>query len=119
MRNNKKGVVTLMIVFFISAIVIVLISSVLAPLGVLFNTKMYEAGDMILAYAQEDLDSISDANISSQIDSTIQEARDAGITNIEVNSDIFQYGWVIVLVLAAIVVFLFSRQLVEYGAGFI
>lgn len=117
--KNKRGVVMLYISFIITAIMVVLIASVFAPMGVLFNEKMYEAGDMIMAQSQSSIDNINDVGIRNEINATIQSARDATQNNIEVNSDIFKYSWIFVLVVGMLVVFIYSRRLTEVNSGYI
>lgn len=117
MKKNKKAQATLYIYFIIAAIIIVVIAAVLAPMGVQFNTAMYEAGEEILLDSQPYIDAIDDASVRASINGTVHTALDAGTNNVEVNAAIFQYGWVLVLILTGVVVFLQTRRLIEYGAG--
>lgn len=117
MKHNKKGQAVLFVYFFISAIIIVIIAAVFAPMGVLFNTKMYQAGEDILLRSQDEIKGIHDLTVQAQINDTISVALDAGTNNIDVNAAIFQYGWVFVLILTGLIVFLQTRRLVELGAG--
>lgn len=113
----KKAQVSMYFVFIITAIIIIVISAVLAPMGVLFNIKMYEAGENILLQANESISGINDPTVRAAIYNVTESALDAGQTNIEVNSDIFQYGWILVIVLSGIVIFIFTRRTVEYSGG--
>ena len=80
--KNKKGQAVLFVYFFISAVIIVIIAAVFAPMGVLFNTKMYAAGEDILLKAQDEIDEIDDTTVQGQINDTIDAALDAGTNNI-------------------------------------
>lgn len=115
--KSKKGQAVLYVYFFIAAIIIVTIAAVFAPMGVLFNSKMYTAGESIMLKAQDEISGIQDASVRASINETVQQALDAGQNNIEVNAAIFQYGWVFVLILTGLIVFLQTRRLVEVGAG--
>lgn len=110
---KRKAQISLWFVYMILAVIIVVTVGIFAPMGVLFNSEIYAAGDTILANANASLNNISDPEIKAQLQGMIGEARNAGETNIEVNSDIFQYGWVVLLFVTALVIFLFTRQLVE------
>lgn len=112
---NKKANVTLFFAFTIAAIVIVVFAAILAPMGVLFNAEAYAAGEMILQNANESIQDISDPTVKASVEDSIQSAFDASQNNIDVNASIFQYGWILIIVLVALVVFLASRRLVEYG----
>lgn len=113
--KNKKGFLSVFFAFIVLAIIIITISAVIAPMGVLFTTEMYKAGEGILNQSNESLEGITNPEIKEAIGGSINSAKQATMDNIEVNSDIFQYGWVLVLGLIAIVLFLLSRSIVEYG----
>ena len=120
LSSDKRGVVGYYITFFIVAIIIVTIAAVLAPMGVLFNTKMYEAGENILLLANDSIAGINDATVRQAIYNVTDQAFSATRTNIEVNADIFQYGWVLIICLVGLVIFLFTRRTVEFtGGGFV
>lgn len=114
---KKKAQVTQYIVWFILAILIITITAVLAPMGVLFNTKMYTEGESILNRALPDINAISDSSVRTSVNDTVQAALAAGENNIEVNSNLFQYSWIFVLVLTAIFIFMQTRILVEFRTG--
>ncbi len=113
--KHKKATVSIYIAFMFTAIIIVLIGSVFAPMGVVFNTQMYTAGEDILIMANESIQNINDPVVRAAIQDNLNEALAAGQVNIQVNTDMFQYSWVFVVLLAAIVAFLATRQVVEVG----
>lgn len=115
--KSKKGQVTLYIYFFITASIIIVLAALLAPIGVLFNTKMFQAGEVIIGDSLDEIDGIQDLTVKASVNATVASAKAAATNNITVNSAMFQYAWVVVLVLTAIIVFLYSRRLIEVGAG--
>lgn len=117
MKKNRKGQVTLYILFIFMAIIIIVVASVVAPMGVLFNTEMVKAGEQILLQANDSMTDIQNTTVRNAIQSSTASALSAGQNNIEVNNAMFQYSWVVVLGIGALVVFLYSRRLVEYGGG--
>jgi predicted PurR-regulated permease PerM len=116
-RKNDKGQVTFVFIFLFVAVIILVVTALVAPMMVRFNSVMYAAGDDILAASQDDITGISDPVIRAQINDSINEARDASQTNINVGTDLYQYSWIFMLVLVAIIMYLFSRQTIEYGSG--
>lgn len=120
LRNkNKRGVVTLFIVFIMVAIIIILIGAVVAPLGAEFSTAMFTAGQGILNDTRADgIDAIADASIQTELNDSFNSAISSATDNIEFSTAIFKYSWLIILVLAGIIIFLFARRIVEYGGGF-
>lgn len=121
MMKCKKANISLYIMFMFFAIIIVLIAGVLAPLGVRFNSEMYVAGQNILNDSLPTIAQISDANVRDQVNASVQNALGAAQNNIEVSANIFQYGWILIIGLVALVVFLYTRRMTEItgGSGFI
>lgn len=118
--KQKKSQVFLYIVFIIMALLIVIIASVFAPMGVLFNTRMYEAGEGILLRANNSIADIDNSDVRTSIYSMLDNSFKAQENNIDVNNSIFQYSWVIVIVLIGLVIFLYTRRMVEIsGGGFV
>lgn len=115
--DGKRGQVILWFVFVIMAFVIIVISAVLAPAGVQFTTVSYLAGEKILNNSLDDINNIQDEAIKASINGTVNSAKAATEDNIAVNSAIFQYGWIIVVVLVGLVLFMLTRQLVDVGQG--
>lgn len=109
----KKGQVTIFITFIFISIIIITIAGVLAPMGVLFNTKMLTAGEEIINRSQADIANIQDVEIRTAVQNISVSAMAAGENNIIVNNQIYKYSAVIMIVLAGLVVFLFTRQIVE------
>ena len=114
-HKNKKGVLTFFLVFMILAIIIILISSVMAPLGSMVNTEFYSAGEDIMRSANDSVSKINNAETRALLEESYANALGGVQNNIEVNNAIFQYGWVIVLICVALFLFLFSRRIVEAG----
>jgi len=111
----KKGQMAIMLVFIILAVVMVLITAVFAPMGVLFTSKMVAAGEDIMTLANDSIMDIKNDTIRQSILDMQTNAMAAADTNIEVNSTLFQYGWIFVLGITLVVIFLISRALVEYS----
>jgi sensor domain CHASE-containing protein len=116
-KNNKRGVIAIYLVFMAMAVLVILVAAVLAPMGVMLNTKFYEVGEQLMLDSQATLAEINDSVVRAQINASIQEGLDDLQTNIDINADIFQYGWVIAVILVTLVVFLFTRRTVEVGGG--
>lgn len=112
---KRKGQVTIYLLWMAAAIVIVIIAGIFAPMGVLFNTKLYAAGDDILARTQDDINDIQNTTVRNAVNTQITEARAGGLFAIEVNNDLFQYSWIFVLIMSALIAFLYTRRLVEVG----
>lgn len=114
---NKKSQLTLFFVFFISAVLIITTAALLAPMGVLFNTKMYEAGEDIYLRTNASLSDINNTAVRANVQDTINNGLAATETNIDINGDMFQYSWIIFLILTGVIIFLIARQRVEFTQG--
>lgn len=119
-KINKKGTVMLYLTFMIVLIIIVILAGVLAPMGVLFNTKMYAVGeDLIIRANNTHLQEISDAGVKSEIEGVFSTALVSGQNNIDVNAALYRYGWVVALVITGLILFIYARRMVEYGGGIV
>jgi len=121
-KINKKGQVSSYIVWFIGAIFIITIGAFIAPLGANFNTQMYLAGEDILERTEPDIADINDVAIRTQINASLQSAKASAGHNIEINLNVFEYSWVLFLVISTMIIFVGTRQLIEFqgsGGGFI
>lgn len=118
-KSNKKGVLTFYLVFMVLAIVIVFITAVMAPFGVLVNTELYEIGEGMIMDANETASNIDNADVRQAMQDSFATSLDGIETNVEVNNSVFQYSFIIVLIVGALFLFLYSRRLVEAGYGFV
>lgn len=117
MLKSKKGNVVLYITFIISAIVIILVASVFAPMGVALNTHAYTIGEDLMLYGNETSKQIVDTDVRESIQDSIGDSLSNIDYTIELNTNIFKYSWIFVIVLTALILFLFQRRLVELGGG--
>lgn len=116
---NKKASLSIYFALMVGAIIVILIAAVFAPMGVLFNEKMYSAGEDIILMANESVADINAVDVRSGVYSLINEGLAAQQNNIDINANIFKYGWILVISLTALVVFLFTRRLTEVNRGMI
>ena len=115
--KRKKSQVAIYVAFIFTAIVIIMITDFLAPMGVLFNSQMYLIGEDLMLQGNESIKLIQDDDVRAAILGTMDKALLAQQNNIEVNADLFRYSWVFILGLTALVVFLFTRRLIATGGG--
>ena len=122
LKKNKRGAITLYIVWIITAIIIITITAVAAPMGVQFNAEMYAAGEQILADANDSISKINNTAVKTELYAAVDDALDSTQDTIEINANLFKYAWIVVIFLSAIIVFLYTRTLTEYqnfGGGFV
>lgn len=117
MFNNKKGSIVIYFVFILTALFVVLLAGVLAPMGVQINSVIYAEAEKIMLDANDTIQNITNEGVKEQLESLFSSSMAAQQNNIEVNNAIFQYGWILVLVITGLVLFLISRSLVEFRQG--
>jgi hypothetical protein len=115
--RGKRGSLAIYIAFVMIALSIILFGAVIAPMGAMMNTQFYLAGENILSLTNSSLNSIQNVTVRQALLEANSAAMGTTQTNIEVSVGLFKYSWIFVLVCSAIVVFLFTRRLVEYGGG--
>ena len=113
MKFYKKGQVMLYIYFIFVAIVITAIAAVIVPMGVVFNQNIYTAGNSLLTSVYPQVSQIQDTEVKSQLNQSFVNAMAATADNISIGTSIFQYSWLIVILLTGLIVFIYTRQLVE------
>lgn len=111
----KKGQATFYVLFFIFAIVIVLLTALLAPMATRFTTESIIAGERIMNNSADRLAGINDAGIRNSINNSIQGALANGDNNIAITAGAFKYIWILVVGLGALMLFLLVRQFVQVG----
>ena len=72
--KSNKAQVSMYIVFWITLVFIIVIAAVLAPVGVQFNTQIYEAGESPIRQNNSTIQLIDDADARSRIQSMNDEA---------------------------------------------
>jgi hypothetical protein len=117
---NKRGVVMLYVLWVFIAIAIIAVAAVVAPFGAHINTEFYKIGEQMIIDANESVQGIQDASVRATLTSTMDGAQDETQEIIELNTNMFKYSWIFVLVIAGIIIFIIARQYVEYtGGGFV
>jgi uncharacterized protein (UPF0333 family) len=114
---NKKGQVALYFSFILITLVIIIISALVAPMGVEMASKFYLAGETMMLDANQTISQLSDTSMAENLTNIIGQGTANTQNNIEVFTAIYKYGWIIVIIVIAIGLFLYTRRLVEYGGG--
>lgn len=111
--KDKKASISFYLVMLYMAIIVVVITAIIAPMGVRMGTEFYAAGDGILNKSRQTLRNIDDVTVRNHLNETIIDAQNNQELNIQVNADIYKYAWILLLGLVAIGLFLYSRRINE------
>lgn len=114
---NKKASVVLYFVFMLTAIFVILIAAFFVPMAVRFTSEMYVAGENIMLDSNDTISRIQNETVRNSIQQGMADALAAGENNIEVNTYLFRYSWILIIGIVALVVFLYSRSLIEIRGG--
>lgn len=101
----------------LTAIFVVLLAGIFAPMGVQINSIIYESAEDIMLDANTTIQNISNDDVREQLEDMFSSSLAAQQNNIEVNNAIFKYGWILAILLTGLVLFLITRQLVEFRQG--
>ena len=118
-RKGKKGQVSMFIAFFFMALIIIIIAALIVPIGLKMNTQMWLGGEKIMNLTQGDIAKIQTPIIKTAVSNVMDSAISNEQNNISIIGAIYQYAWAIVLVLGGLVMFLYTRRIVDYGGGMI
>lgn len=114
---RKKGQLAIFLVFVVLSVIIIFISAVAAPFLSQFSAEAYRAGEKIWSSTNGTIDEIQSAEAREALQGSVNNALDSVDTNINIQSNLFKYGWVFLVVLVAITLVLITRQLVEFRGG--
>ena len=117
--KNKKAAIMIYITLIIATLSVILITAVLAPMGATFSTRMYENGEKIMLLGNESTSQIQDTEIREDIQDMYDGALAATEDNIQVNTALFKYSWLFVIVMVVLIGFVYTRRITEYGGGFV
>lgn len=111
-----RGQASLYIVFLFLAFIIIIVGAIAAPIGARFSAEMFTAGANLLNDTRMNpVSQIDDPALRAQMEDLFDSATAAQSTNVEVSTGIYQYSWVIILILTAVVLFLVTRSLVAFS----
>lgn len=113
----KKAQVVPYVIFSIFAIFMILIMTLMIPLGIRIGTEMYASGETIVRSANASLSRIQNDTVEQKIRTQLQASLGNIEGNIEVNNAFFQYSGYIWIGIIAFVMFLVSRQIFEVQGG--
>jgi predicted PurR-regulated permease PerM len=111
-RDNHASLAFAIAFFFLAAILIFFFA-VGIPMLININVEFYAAGEDVLDSSLNVIDTIQDSSVKSQLQSSVQAAKDATTDNVDILSFFFQYGWIFLIVIVAMVMFMKARQSIE------
>jgi len=114
-NTRKKGVIALFFAFVIVSIIMIVLFAFAIPLILATNIGLYGAGDDIMD--KIDLGTINDAGIRTAINDSLTTARASTADNVSILSSFFQYSWLIIIVILGLIMFLYSRRIIETQVG--
>jgi len=112
--KNQKGSFSFWLVFVILAFTTVTLFALTIPLLQNFLTHTYAAADDIITDANTTINSISDTTAKQAIQEAFTAQTESIQTNIDVLSVFFQYGWILVILVVVLALFILTRTTVEY-----
>lgn len=116
-KLQKKGQLLVYVLFMLVGLGLIFAGAILIPINVLITTEFYNAGELILVSANESVQDVQNAEVREQLTLAMDQALGSVETNVEVNTSLFRYWWVIVVVVFGIVLFIRVRSFIEVGGG--
>jgi hypothetical protein len=112
-KIGERGSISLFMVFVSLSIVLLVLYSLIFPLLQQMNISFFESSESLLIDANATAAKISNPGIRSQLQATLQAEVDSVATQVDILGVFFQYGWIILILVVVLVLFMWSRQLVE------
>jgi len=113
----RRGQLTWGILFLVLSVILLTIFALAIPIAIDVTTQTYTIGDELIQDAQAATAQISDANVATEINTSLTTATDTTTSNIDFMASLYKYSPYIILVAAVLAVVLLARMRVEAGAG--
>ena len=114
---NNKGNFSFVVMFFIIAFGLSFLFIVVAPSLQKYNAAVFKAAEPIISDANAQAAGITNTSVRDQLVTLYNNQAENTTTQQDILSTMYQYAWLIIIVLSALVMFLFSRSLVETQTG--
>lgn len=101
-----EGNIGLFILFIIMSIILLFIFGLITPFLITFDAEIYHAGETVL-------DTVNQSSLPPHAQEAVNSSLDSISSQIDILSSFFQYGWMIIIFIILMVLFLRSRTLVE------
>lgn len=107
---NKRAQTSYFIAYLIIAVSLVMIASIFVPLGRQATEDSYIAGYNMMNLAKTRSLDIDNVTLRNSIENSINEAIAEKSNNIDIIQNFFQYGWIVVLIMTVLMIFIFARK---------
>lgn len=112
-RHKLRGQVATAMLFIIAFIILMVMFILAAPIATRMSSEITKQGVSLLTESNEVFSQIGDQEVSQTLVEATTSAKDTMIETSFIGIVLSKYGWVLVLVIVAIVMFLRSRMIVE------
>ena len=110
---NEKGVAAYFYLFFMVSIILLFLFAVAIPFMQTFNIEAYAMGEDILESSQPAIDSIDNTEVRESIQGMIDSQLESTANQVDILGVFFQYGWLIIILVVLLIIFMASRETVE------
>jgi len=112
-RFNQKGVAAYFYLFFFFSLMLLFLFAVAIPFMQTFNIEAYSMGEEILQQSQGAIDDIDNTEVRESIQGMVDNQLDSTETQIDILGTFFQYGWLIIILIVLLIIFMATRETVE------
>jgi len=113
--NDERGSFSYFMVFVLLAVMLVFLFAIGIPLLMAVNSEFYAAGEPLLDRATVSANEVENAEVQAAMLSNIEAQRQSIPDQMEVLGVFFQYGWLIIIVVIVMILFMASRKTIESG----
>lgn len=111
LTETRKGNIGLFLIFVVFAFVMIVLFGLIIPFLININAGIFDGAQIILS--EINTDNIENEVIRAELNQTLTDATASIPTQINILSMFFKYGWLIIIVLILLMLFMLSRQSVE------
>jgi hypothetical protein len=116
-KRNEDGSLSFALAFFLLSAILIFFFAVATQVLIMLNVEFMSAGEDILNSSETVLADIDNVGIHDTIQDSIDNAQSGVVDNITVLGFFFQYAYIFIIVIVAMVLFVIARQSVETNIG--
>lgn len=113
LRDDSGGFASFFLVFVLLGTMLLFLFAIACPFLISFSSHTYLMGQEIMENTMDDLEAIENETIREEIIGTINQSQAATAENIDMLSFFFQYGWVLIIVIVSVVMWMLARRTSE------
>jgi len=111
-KKDDHGSLSFFFVFILLVFTLITLFAIATPMLITINAEFYAAGQDMIDQASVLMD-IEDDDVASAVADTLDDASQSTADQISILAALYQYSWIIIITVIALVIYIIARSTVE------